>query len=343
VLVNATSALVDPAVSAAIGLKDRHGNVTSSRNDGSTNAQVTPIYLLLQALSSMDTALAGDSTRQTQWKQARSQLVDQFLDVDGKNTPTQTFHNQAVIQIAPVLVDLVRSQALAQCPDTYTSTNARCDWARDTLTQKLTNSVRGPEMAAALDLMDAIRKDAAARTELEKLLIYLLDSASSNDARAAMLTAGADMVQVLSDDSNVVPFLHSAASAMLPTLINDQGAVAQRGFVDAQLSMLTRLTARAKDSSGVEDCSRELDPNQAMTFALQKLVTPLPTGGPAGGQTPLETIVDVIADVNRSNPAVNNKLAPKDYTSISNELTDFLTSKERGLEQFYEIVREGTK
>ena len=37
------------------------------------------------------------------------------------------------------------------------------------------------------------------------------------------------------------------------------------------------------------------------------------------------------------------KLAGGDYASIADNLSDFLLNKERGLEQFYEIVRQGTR
>ncbi|NOU27405.1 MAG: hypothetical protein HOO96_05800 [Polyangiaceae bacterium] len=62
------------------------------------------------------------------------------------------------------------------------------------------------------------------------------------------------------------------------------------------------------------------------------------------GKTPLEVIMDVIADVDRASPnEPKPKLDSADYQSISNTVTEFLISKERGLEQFYEIVRKGTK
>jgi hypothetical protein len=65
-------------------------------------------------------------------------------------------------------------------------------------------------------------------------------------------------------------------------------------------------------------------------------------GGPKK-QAPLEVIMDVIADVNRAMPDRADKLDAGDYANIADNVSDFLLNRERGLEQFYEIVRQGTK
>ena len=77
--------MLDPAHAAAIGLTDRHGGKTAPRNDGTSNAQVTPMYLLVDALDAMDAAFVTyaaknpeDTGRQASWRSARSQLVDTF-------------------------------------------------------------------------------------------------------------------------------------------------------------------------------------------------------------------------------------------------------------------------
>ena len=78
VLAAAADALINPTHAKALGLKDRKGAVTSVRNDGTTNAQVTPLYLVLETLDEIDAAFAAyakanpnDAGRQAQWKSAR--------------------------------------------------------------------------------------------------------------------------------------------------------------------------------------------------------------------------------------------------------------------------------
>ncbi len=350
----ATRALVDPDQAKAIGLKDRAGSATAKRNDGmmpptGVNPQVTPLYLVLQALNSIDDQLVafqaanpGDDKRQAQWKTARSQLVDQFIDVSGQNTATATFKNAAFPKVTPVLVDIIRSQLTAHCPTSFTAPFTRCAWSRDDITTQMANVVKGPTFAAALDLQDAIRKDDGARQQLELLLTYLLDSASTNDALAGLLTSAADIVQVLRDDANLVPLFHVLSEAAASTLVDKQGHTVRKSLVDAQLSLLAKISGKAFDKNNLEICSTELDPNQILSVALQKLVTPMQGADGKPTQTPLEVILDVIGDVNRASSGAGTKLEASDYGSIAANVSDFLLNKERGMEQFYEIVRQGT-
>ena len=108
VLAEAVRALVDPAHSAALGLTDRYGSKTVARNDGTTNPQVTPIYLLIDALKGMDQAFAnyaavnqGDTSKHAAWLNARSQIVDTFFSVNGAG-PSATWANPVVPRIVRV-------------------------------------------------------------------------------------------------------------------------------------------------------------------------------------------------------------------------------------------------
>ena len=120
-------------------------------------------------------------------------------------------------------------------------------------------------------------------------------------------------------------------------------------MIDATTTLLTRLAGQAFDAKGNEICAKEIDPNSVLDVALARLVTPMPTGtdasaGSSPGVTPLEVIVDTVADVNRANPSdTADPLQSPDYANISGELDAFLTDPERGIEQFYAIVRNATE
>jgi hypothetical protein len=344
VLANATDALINPDRAKFLGLKDRKGSVTSLRNDGTTNAQVTPLYLVLETLNEFDAAFAQyaqanptDTKRQAQWRLARSQLVDTFLSVNGQNTATQTFADPSLPKILPVLVDAVRAQLWAHCAPPY----GLCPWARTQLWTNLGNVLGGPTFSATVDLTEAIRQDDPGRIETEKLLAYLLDAASSNDALAEMLASTDDLLQVMRDDTNLVPLYHVMAAAAVASTTDAQGNT-QRGVLDATTALLGRVAGRAVDGSGKEICARELDPDAVLNVGLAHLVTPMVGPGGQPSDTPLEVILDAIADVNRAAPGTPTKLAGGDYANIANELGEFLLDDQRGLEQFYEIVRQGT-
>lgn len=348
----AARAALDPDYARnTLKLTDRRGAVTGKRNDGTTFPQVTPAILLVNALSGIDEAFDqyeaqhpdDTSERRAGWKRARSALVDQFLGVDGIKS-NSTFHNPAITKMTPVLVDMLRSQLLAHCPKSFAPPYERCTWARDELPKKAEDAMGGPLMNTAVELMDKIRADGEGKKQMELLTSYLLDQGSKNDALASMLASANDVVQVLRDDENLVPLLHVVAAAMDASEKDAKGRIVKKSLVDAQMALLARLSGKYFDEQGKEICSKEIDPNQVLAVALGNLVTPIKDGD-FKGQTPLEVIIDVIADVNRVDPTqpYEGTLAKEDYAAVSENVVDFLTNKERGLEQFYEVIRQGTK
>jgi hypothetical protein len=324
---------VDPDESTLRGLLDRRGNKTALRNDGTTNPQVTPAYLLTGALSSIEAAFdayakahSGDAGRLAQWRSARSQLVDQLLTADA--TGGWHFTNPSIPTITPRVVETLRQQLDARCPEWP---NGPCAWAGTQLTSDLSDTVSGPVFAHAVDLLDALRTDAPSRAEVEKLAVYLLQEQSSNDALASLLATSDDLAQLLNDEVDLVPVMRAVGGAMVPR-------AGEMNLIDANLALLTRLTAPALGSSAKEQCGREIDPNQVLTRVLEKAATPMPSG-----RTPIEVIVDVIADVNREAPEKTDALVGTDYASIANQVSDFLLDDQRGLEQFYAIVKNATQ
>lgn len=345
----ATRSIVDSEYSKANGLKDRKGRTTARRNDGSSTP-VTPAYLITNALRAIDAAFdtyekehPDDKDRRANWRRARSQLADQFLGVKTAQS-VSVFANPGVPKMAPVLVDLLRGQLTAHCPQSFTPPYAKCTWASEELTKKAQDILTGPLAAAGLDMMEAIRADEGGRTEIERLAQYLLDPGSKNAALANMLASTNDVAQMLRDDENLIPLARVVAAAMDASTKDAKGRVTQKSLVDAQMALLARVSGRYFDKDNKEICRREVDPNQVLAVALGNLVTPM-NDGDLKGQSPIEVIIDVVADVNRVDPAqkYEGTLNRSDYASVSKNAIEFLTDKERGLEQFYEVIRKGTQ
>jgi len=258
-----------------------------------------------------------------------------------------SFANPSFPVITSVFTDKLRAQLYANCQTTFTNfsggTAPTCDWARTGLVQKMQDSMNGPLFAAIMDGVEAMRSNDPARQQSEQMLTYMLDAASQNDALAAMLGSANDVIQALRDDTNLIPLYHLLATAAAPSVRDAQGNLTQRGMVDASLALLSRMSGKAMDASGNEICSLELDPNQVMSTALANLVTPM--GGQNGqpqGETPLEVMLSVLADVNRAAPDHTDKLGGPDYASIAGNMVSFFLDKERGLEQVYQVIRIGT-
>lgn len=346
----ATRAMLDPAYSKQMKLTDRGGLATTKRNDGSPVAQVTPAYLLTNALSAIDAAFdayeeqnPNDTERRANWRRARSQLVDQFLGTTGIKSNT-TFANPTVPKMTPLLVDMLRAQLWARCPRSFVPPYEECKWAREELTNKAEESLAGPLATAGIDMTDAIRRDPDGRRELQRLLEYLLDPASKNDALASLLASTNDLAQALRDDDDLEPLYRVLAAAVDGSKYDARGKLTQKSLVDAQMALLARVSGKYVDKDGAEICKNEVDPNQVLASVLAKLVTPIKDGD-FDGQTPLEVIIDVVADVNRQDPTApyEGTLAQTDYASVSSNVISFLNDPESGLEQLYAVIRGSTK
>jgi hypothetical protein len=337
VLAEALKAMVDPAKNK--GLKQRNGDAGVVRNNGSKNTQVTPVYLLIDALKGFDKrfdeqkAMSPGDDRLPQWRRARSQIVDQLLAVQGTG-PAAKLKNPAVEKLLPTLVSAIRSQVAANCPDPTVS----CTWGRTELPNNVRDVVTGPTFATVLDMLDAIRADEPARVELERLLVFLLESAQS-DASKSTLSAIVDLLQVFEDDASLTALLHAVSNVAAPEVLDDGGRVASRGLLLASIEVMSRILGEARTTDGARVCAKEIDPNRTLAVVLRRLVTP----GENGKAPPIEVLIDVAADVNRQRPQDTSKLAPADYASIAHEVSDFCANQSRGLEQVYTVIKQATK
>jgi hypothetical protein len=153
-----------------------------------------------------------------------------------------------------------------------------------------------------------------------------------------MLVSFTDSTQELADETNLVPLLH----ALAPALAASAQDPSERGLADAAVALLTRLTAEGHDASGAPDCTNELDPNQVLTRMLEQSVNPIALAGNRT-LTPVEVLLDTVADVNRASPEDTGAFHDADYASIAANVSDFIENRERGLEQFYAIVKNATR
>lgn len=356
VLAQASRSLLDPTYAKdVLQLTDRHGKAQSKRKDGSLNPQVTPANLLLNAFSAFSERFdrweaehpQDNGDRRAALKRATSQLADRFLAVSGKGREA-SFVNPGMKVMVPELVDVLRSQLFAHCPTSFSPPYAPCDWARKELPKRAEELISGPLTSTAIDVIDAIAADPDSRKEVTLLLAYLLDPGNAENSLPSVLATGLDLLQLMHDDQNVVPLMKFAASTMAASTRDATGKITQKSFVDAQMSLLSRVSGRRFTEDGAELCSREIDPNGILGVVLKNLVTPLddsklPPGKKANFQTPLEILVDVIVDVNRADPSqpYDGGLKSSDYATVGANVVDFLTNKERGLEQLYEVIRQG--
>ena len=314
--------MFDQTYAASVGMTDRFGQAGTTWVDGTPQAQITPYNMFADALRGMDLAFdaSADETapdRKSRWKRARSLLVDQFLLVQGEGNAA-TFVNPATPRTMLTGVRVLREQVNANCPDRETT--GQCNWARYELGDKLARTLSRPVFATMIDVVDKLNQDDQARRELGWFLTYAMQSGSGQDALLGMLTSLTDLMQMLRADGDLAPIFNAVATACTPR-DGEEGP----GAADRTIQVLGAMS------------SDDYDRYHVLDYVLPALVTPMDQGA---GLTPLEVILDAIADVNRTDAeALGVPLDARDYGYVMQTLREFFTSETRGFEQLYYIVQ----
>ncbi len=312
--------LFDQQYAASSGMRDREGNMSAAWVDGTAQAQVTPFMVLADALRAMDLSFddSADATaveRKSRWRRARSQLVDQFLATEGEG-PTTRFANPGIARVLANLLQVTREQLNANCPARESGTP--CTWASQQLGQKMNDVLGRPVFSAISAVVDKLNAHDGARRGLERFLSYGLSEAGP-EALTSVLASVSDLLQVVRADGDLSPILRAVSVAA-----NPRSDPAGPGAADRTLQLLEAMGGDAYDRYHVLD------------YVLPALVTPMNGGA---GVTPLEVIVDALADIHRVDAALAIPLDAEDYKYVMSTLREFLVSEERGLRQLYYIVQ----
>ncbi|RLB45620.1 MAG: hypothetical protein DRI90_28260 [Deltaproteobacteria bacterium] len=313
--------LFDQQYAASVGMTDRVGNSSATWVDGTPQGQLTPYTLFTDALHKMDTTFdqSGNPTaqqRKAKWKRARSQLVDQFLQVNGEGGTAQ-FANRATSPTLLAALGVLREQLNYHCPTR--EQGGGCSWASNELGRKLSDELSRPVFAALADLTDKINAHEPARRELEHFLTYALQAGSSSDALHGMLASLSDVLQLLQADGDFAPIFNAVANLANP-VDDPEGA----GCADRTIQVLKAMSEDRYDRYHVLD------------YVLPSMVTPIDGGT---GLTPVEIVVEAIADIHRVDATMNTPLDGEDYRYVMKTLDEFLTSDFRGFRQLYYIVQ----
>lgn len=336
ILHETTVALFDPDYAASVGMVDRFGNKKTMWSNGQIEKPQLALFdLFANALAKFDVELAKDPARRDRWKRARSQIVDQFLAVDGEG-PSAQFRNPAFIRSIPVLVDVLREQLNANCPDREVNPVA-CAWATQDLAQKAADTLGGPAFSTVMYLIDAINQDPDARFALQKHLKYLIEQTASDDALHSTLTSMSDMMQIMGDDQKM-PLIYNAIAIAAAPEATQAGGKPAPGTADRVLELMDAITSETDDSG--KPRQNPYDPYRVLDRILSNLFSPMDPNDD-NSQTPIEVFLDVISEVNRhdADSPRDRPLDASDFGFIFATLRDFMTNETRGMEQFYEIVR----
>jgi hypothetical protein len=339
ILADGLRALVDPEMTASGPVSDRRGNGTTA-----TGQPLSLFALLRDAMRAQEAVLERSGDAKRKWLSARSRIADEIFRVDGRGDDAH-FADPAVAGVVPKLVDLLVAQRTAEC-----NGDPSCPALRTDLARSAEAKLGSPLLSALLDLVDVLLKDEPARRELGRMTSYLTrqdtplvgaggdaPSASSRPFATSSRGPGAldqsiaavvDALGAIGDMRDIRPLYPVIAKAL--------------DNLGPQLSLLSRLNARAYDQAGHELCSRELDPEEIVRGTLSRLTLVVaPKGEPR--RPALQIFLDAIADVNRFEPDRTDPLDADDYQSVFQNVHELLTDPTSGLEQLYASVRNATE
>jgi hypothetical protein len=319
VLAEAANQMLDPDRNE--GLRTRAGATSVLSSDRSHPVLLSPVQLILLALRNVDRDLAAtDPERVEAWRRGRNALTAQLLDTDPLGSSYE-FHNQRGRAIVAAILPFLRGRLTE-----HRLLGDIVPWARE-LPGDTEETLAGPLAAGLILLLDHIQSDPASRDALVALISYLLDESSPSDAFPATLYAAADMLQVLDDDANIVPLAHALSAALAPNARDLAGGVP--GAPDIENSVTTDALGLVRELQGIDE-------SHVLRRLLANLVA-IPEDGDE--TTPLETILDVLGEVNRAEPGAGGAYEVRDYEALFGEVTGFMLDERRGMERLYQVVQ----
>lgn len=315
VLADFVPVLLDPRASPGLALRD--GATEVAWNDGSRRTGVTPLQLILAALRRADATWEEDPERGAAWRRGRDALTRQLLDTRtlGSGYRFANRRGRALVLLAvPFVLDRVEAHRRAGDLD---------DWAR-AMTPDAERALGGPLVAGILHLLERIDADPEARRALLDFLSYLVDPGSENDAQLATIYGVADLLQVLDDDASVAAILRAVSVALAPDV--RERVAAPGGGLETDASV-------ANDALDLVRTIQRLDERRVLARLLSNLVAL-----DDGDEAPLETILDVVSEIERAEPGAGGAYEARDYRAVLEAARDLLRDPDRGLERLYDVV-----
>lgn len=289
------------------GQAKRGGETSSTTADGRPVPVLSPWHVLADAYARKRAVVAAEGERAGAWDRAISRAVDVLARGEQDEAGAWRFRNPRLRGEGLVLIDFLVARLAA-----HDAAGDRDAWLDQALPARIEELLAGPLVAGGMDLVEALSANPEARRAVEGLLAHGLDEVRDPEAFGALVTAMADVLQlVVRDDRDMVPLAHLAGDVLDPG----------RGWVDALL--------------GVGRSAGQADVNGALAQTLRNLVAPyLP------GRTPLGDLADGIGEIYRARPFddLGAPFAGDDYAATLEGLATFLDQEKRGLRDFISII-----
>jgi hypothetical protein len=306
------------------GLWCKMGDSTYRRRGRIIPGGVPPLYLMLDALNDIDSMWAAEADKHKIYLDVRSTLVDLFLNVDKDADGKTKLHNRRAYALTRNALPWLLARMDEHKDDLAT-------WA-DGLVDRLAGVLAHPIAARGMDLFDKFWDDKAAGDEVAALTDYLLDEDANPEQFADLIVAAADTLTFLNKDPDLTPAIRFAAIALAEDALDVVNSGGQDPNVDEGTAYRFLEVTRA--------ITQVDDGPELSTLAKLLRNAVLPMDGDLSGKSPLEVLIDLIADVNRLDPTKDTSvtLSAEDNQNVFVELLAFLSDPDVGLERLYQVI-----
>ncbi len=286
---------------------------------------LAPIDLLLQALNEFDAKYDANEPVKAKWRSARSRMIDVLFETDG-----QSFSNPHTVPMLRTTIAWGREHVQGY-RDQPTGQDAVRAWSA-TLPSRFGAFVQTPVVASTLALMRDIQTSPKLMGEMNAFMAHTFDASAdpAQDSFRAMILVLADALQLMRDGEHLPPIMRAASRAFAPDALQ---VVAGQGPMEPtpEATPLDRVLTFMHEAA-LQDDSGTLAKLLARSVALD--------AKHSGGQVAaLETLIDVLAEVNRVTPAQGGPLDRNDIKAMLGQVSDFLSSRSDGMERMYQIIQ----
>jgi hypothetical protein len=312
------------------------GQPACKDNVGRIIPQLTPLYLVLDALKKFDTTWEQEKDRHDAWLAGRSKLVDQLLTVDRSGAAGSYSYKLADRNAYAIAV-----AALPWVSEQVASHRAKNDleaWSGE-LSGRLAKVLRHPLAAGTLDLLDAFWDEPEASGEFTKVSATVLNEDTNPADFRGMLVSAADLLSLLDSDQDLSPAIQFAALALAPNAFEAVGSNAapevEKSAAYAGLELTREVVNLLMEKKG----------DAEYTTLAKLLRNSVLSDGSA--RSPLEVIFDAVADVNRIDTAAPTaqSLTAEEDRQVFGNIKGFLfdtNGEKRSLERLYSVIQSRT-
>ncbi|MET0283144.1 MAG: hypothetical protein ABW352_01685, partial [Polyangiales bacterium] len=295
------------------------GAAQTCQQAGRIIPELTPLYMVLDALKTFDDTWDADAPRAESWRAGRGALVDELLTVD-RNGAANAYSYALASRTSHALVLAALPWLREQLQRHRDAGDIEAFGAG--LSDRLARVLSHPLAAAALDVLEALWEEPDASGELLALATSLLDDRGT-------LMSIADLLVLLDRDRNVSPAIQLASLALAPNAfraLDGEPPDVEVGALEAVLAFTREVIAVA----------RPLGTPTVLGKLLRNLAS--------AGQSPAEVLFDSVANVNRTHPELPNtqSLSADEARKVLGDVKLFLSDDARGnrsLERLYAVIQ----